>query len=407
MNSLITSPVVGARFTYGRRAWWHMKDHFVPHSRNNYQPHVLHHRTLTVLSVLLLTAKVFSLSALEFTDQPLPAQASEITQGSVLDLTNKVRIAEGLGGLQYNATLQKAAQAKADDMAARKYFSHTTPDGKTPWTFFEAAGYVYQSAGENLAVHFADVEPLQDAWMNSPGHRANIMSPKYTEMGVGIARGEYEGYESVFVVELFGLPSQSTTASAPQPTAVPTPASARAIAPRTARAASVEGIASSEQVVPVEASAAMKPTQNGVLVEVVPASDTVKALVMYGSKASMLVPKSNGMWQVTVPFESLQNTSPVVQLYTMSGSTQTLLLGSVQTGYFGAPRTTYDTTPQVHILGHEISVDGVENKVYVVVIALLLTALIIALAVHERLRHVRLIANASFVVFFAALLLVF
>lgn len=406
MHSFIGTPTPGARFTFGHRAWWHLQDHFVPHARNNYQPHVLHHRTLSVLSILLLTAKVFSFSALQFAENTVPAYASEITQSSVLELTNTSRAQEGLSSLQYNETLQRAAQAKADDMAARKYFSHTTPDGKTPWTFFEAAGYAYQSAGENLAVHFADVEPLQDAWMNSPGHRANIMSPKYTEMGVGIARGVYEGYESVFVVELFGLPARQAAAKASSPVAeqAEAPVPARKLAPRTVQAAATETVPAA---VASESHALVKPVRDGLLVEVVPPADTVKALVMYGGKASMLTPKTDGSWQTTVSFESLQGTTPVVQLYSLGGVSQTILLGSVESGSVGQVRAARPAESTISAWGHVVSVGGIEQKVYIAVISLLLTALIIALAVHERMRHIRLVANASFVVFFAALLLVF
>lgn len=405
MHSFIGTPSAGARFTFAWRAWWHLTDHFIPHPRNNYQPHVLHHRTLSVLSVLLLTAKVFSLSALQFADNLVPVYAAEITQSSVLELTNTSRAQEGLPHLQYNDTLQRAAQAKADDMAARKYFSHTTPDGKTPWTFFEAVGYAYQSAGENLAVHFADVEPLQDAWMNSPGHRANIMSPKYTEMGVGIARGVYEGYESIFVVEMFGLPAKQVAAQAPramQAQQVAQTDAAPALSPRTARAAAEETALSA-----AEPRALVKPAQDGVVVEVVPPADTVKALVMYGQKASMLTPKADGTWQATISFESLQGTTPVVQLYSMEGVSQTLLLGSVQTGVIGQTYAPQAAEPSIQAWGHTVAIGSIETKVYIAVIALLLTALIIALAVHEHMRHIRLVANASFVVFFAALLLVF
>lgn len=413
MYRFISSPVGSAHFTFGNKAWWHIRDHFVPHSRNNYQPHLLHHRTLTALSTLLIAAKIFGLSVVAFSDQPVIVHASEITQNAVLELTNKARAGEGLGSLEYNATLERAAQAKADDMAARKYFSHTTPDGKTPWTFFEAAGYAYQSAGENLAVHFADVEPLQDAWMNSPGHRANIMSPKYTEMGVGIARGVYEGYESVFVVELFGLPAaQQAVAQAPQapvPTTAPAPqpASARAaFAPRTARAAGVESTAP-EAGVPAVPHAALEPAAGGVMVRVAAAPDTVKALLVYGSRSVMLTPKADGYWQASVSVEALQGNAPVVQLYTMRGPSGVLSLGAVTPTFSERYEQTRSSTQAatVGVFGHAIPLAGVEQKVYIAVIALLLTALIIALAVHVHMRHIHLIANASFVVFFAVLLL--
>jgi hypothetical protein len=93
-------------------------------------------------------------------------------------------------------------------MAANEYFAHYSPDGVSPWHWFNRAGYVYAHAGENLAIHFTDSTEVVEAWMKSPAHRANIVDSKYTEIGVGTAKGTYEGYDTVFVVQLFGTPGK-------------------------------------------------------------------------------------------------------------------------------------------------------------------------------------------------------
>jgi hypothetical protein len=100
-------------------------------------------------------------------------------------------------------------------MAEREYFAHYSPDGVSPWHWFDKAGYDYLHAGENLAVHFTESDAVVDAWMDSPTHRANIMNGLYTEIGVGTARGEYKGYPTLFVVQLFGT-ARKPVASIPK-----------------------------------------------------------------------------------------------------------------------------------------------------------------------------------------------
>ena len=117
---------------------------------------------------------------------------------------NEMRQDDGLPSLAVNQNLKNAAQAKAEDMAALGYFSHNTPDGRTPWQFMEGAGYDFSYAGENLAVDFFDVNTVTEAWMQSEGHRENILNVDFTETGVGVASGMYNGREVLFFVQMFG-----------------------------------------------------------------------------------------------------------------------------------------------------------------------------------------------------------
>lgn len=149
--------------------------------------------------------------------------ATSMSIQELLDNTNSHRISNGIGALALNGALDNAAQAKANDMAARDYWSHNTPDGQTPWTFMDAAGYKYQLAGENLAYGFASAQDTLTGWMNSPGHRANILNGGYTEVGFGyinIANYQGTGPETL-VVAMYAAP-----ASAPVQAATPTPAAA-------------------------------------------------------------------------------------------------------------------------------------------------------------------------------------
>jgi|GEM_PF-2839008 len=125
----------------------------------------------------------------------------------IIALTNTDRVKNGSSLLVENPLLTKAAQIKADDMLARQYYSHTTPEGHTPLYFLDAVGYKYLNAGENLDLTYeSTAEDVHMAWMNSPAHRANLLLSQYTEIGVGVAEGEYQGQHVSFVVELFGTP---------------------------------------------------------------------------------------------------------------------------------------------------------------------------------------------------------
>jgi hypothetical protein len=190
------------------RTGWHLKQHFIPHEGNGYHPHALRHKALLVYSSILVLLKVALLAVSIF----LPASSlysSAITPRNVMELTNYSRTNIGVAPLTESVALARAAQAKAEDMLRNQYFAHTSPAGATPWTWIAASGYVYAYAGENLAVHFTNSEELQNGWMASPSHKANIVNPRYSETGVGIANGMFEGAPTTFVVQYFARPYEN------------------------------------------------------------------------------------------------------------------------------------------------------------------------------------------------------
>lgn len=139
-------------------------------------------------------------------DEPSQSLAS-VLPGVVIALTNTDRVKNGSPLLLENSLLTKAAQMKADDMLARQYYSHTTPEGHTPLYFLDAVGYKYLNVGENLDLTYeSTAEDVETAWLNSPAHRANLLLPQFTEIGVGTAEGEYQGEHITFVVELMATP---------------------------------------------------------------------------------------------------------------------------------------------------------------------------------------------------------
>ena len=167
--------------------------------------------------------------------------ATDMSIQSLLNDTNDQRQANGgLSALSLNQLLNNAAQAKAQDMANRNYWSHNTPDGQTPWTFMVAAGYNYQLAGENLAYGFTTAADTLTGWMNSPGHRANILNTGYKEVGFGfinIPNYQSNGPETL-VVAMYG--TLQTVAAAPAQAPSQTPVAAAKQSPVNTAAAPAE-----------------------------------------------------------------------------------------------------------------------------------------------------------------------
>lgn len=149
---------------------------------------------------------------------------SDFSSSRLLEDTNAQRASGSESALTINAQLTAAAQSKADDMVARDYWAHNTPDGKTPWSFIEAAGYSYQRAGENLAYGFDNADDTVTGWMNSAEHRANILNADYSEVGFGVASSDnYQGKgPEIVVVAEYGQPipaAANITFSVPSPAA--------------------------------------------------------------------------------------------------------------------------------------------------------------------------------------------
>jgi len=103
----------------------------------------------------------------------------------VVDLVNKERAAAGLPALKVNTKLSAVAEKKAEDMRDKNYFSHTSPTYGSPFDMMRQFGVSYSTAGENIAKGQRTPAAVMDGWMNSPGHRANILNSSYTEIGVG------------------------------------------------------------------------------------------------------------------------------------------------------------------------------------------------------------------------------
>lgn len=265
------------------------RKYLVPHEGNDHRPYLLRHRATAGIIVVALIAQVLFLT--QYWGIPGASLLGDIATSALVAQSNAARAAADLPKLKISPLLEEAARRKAQDMALKGYFAHYGPDGTAPWSWISATGYAYQYAGENLAVNFMESSDVTDAWLASPAHRANILSAKYTEIGIATAPGVYKGQQVTFVVQMFGTPvvleeavptppTQVATAPvvppagepAPAPTIVPEPAPApRAItrilpratvtAPAASTTAPVAGIATitttttpttvAERVIPV------------------------------------------------------------------------------------------------------------------------------------------------------------
>lgn len=186
-----------------------------------------HKHYLPYLPLLVLVAGTLLINLVQpMQRRGVLAYATNVSQSGLLSATNKERLNKGAPALQPNSSLAAAAQAKANDMIARNYWSHNTPDGKEPWIFIDQTGYKYQKAGENLAYGFLTSDDTVTGWMNSQTHRDNLLDSNFTEVGFGFSNGENfnsNGEETV-VVAMYGKPQVLATINQPAPAPTPAPA---------------------------------------------------------------------------------------------------------------------------------------------------------------------------------------
>src|SRR3989344_1178330 len=178
-----------------------LKKYFIPHNENDHKPHFLRETSVFVVaSAVVISMFVTLLHSAVFLGSGFLAS---ILPAVLVDLANQDRSIQGLMSLTVNPILTEAAQKKANDMAARGYFAHKSPSGVTP-----------------------------RLWFKTPGHRANILNKNFTEIGVAMAEGMYQGRQTTFVVQMFGHPASSNAfvpasvpMQAPKPVPAPVPVS--------------------------------------------------------------------------------------------------------------------------------------------------------------------------------------
>lgn len=148
-----------------------------------------------LLLILLFSARAF-------------ASDNEINAANVTALMNQWRAEAGLGPLRLDAKLTRAAESRMQDMIDGAWWSHESPDGTPPFVWITAADYNYVAAAENLAAGFETARLLVESWIESPGHRANIMNPLYADCGIAVIEGRTDRRgEGRSIVVLFGRPA--------------------------------------------------------------------------------------------------------------------------------------------------------------------------------------------------------
>lgn len=239
------------------RALRALSHYFLPSKANRYKPGFFTARSVGMVLAFLVLLELALLAQsflLPKTDRFLTA----VLPGALIMFSNDARASEHLSLLRSNPLLEQAARAKAEDMATREYFSHETPEGKEPWIFLDTARYEYGYAGENLAVNFTDSKDVTDAWLLSPTHRANLLNPHFSEIGIGIATGTYQGKEAVFVVQFLASPSGSVPSELAAPVSAASVSPVRGLSAVTA-SSSPEGEVKAAQVVPLWERVASSP----------------------------------------------------------------------------------------------------------------------------------------------------
>jgi len=176
---------------------------------------------LVVVLVAVTLVKIDATALPSLTRQQVLAYATSMSRGELHAAANASRAANGLAPLTLNGALNNSAQAKAQHMADNDYWAHGTRRYAAPWYFFGAAGYSYTNAGENLAYGFDTSYAVNQGWMNSPGHRANILG-QYIDVGFGIVNApSFQGGQNTIVVAHYATP---VAAPAPPPAPEPSPA---------------------------------------------------------------------------------------------------------------------------------------------------------------------------------------
>jgi hypothetical protein len=302
-----------------------------PHKGNDYKPDILERFAMGLMFVLvILSFGIANIHALLWRHSDW--LTSSILPAVVVDLTNDERGNDALHPLTRNGDLDRAAFLKAEDMAKNGYFAHFSPSGVSPWHWFDVVGYDYVHAGENLAVHFSDSDAVVDAWMNSPLHRANIMNGKYSEIGVGSAKGMYKGHETVFVVQLFGTKREQTFSAV----RVDTPfMSAESLSSSDTESEESEDISVETDLFAVRGASQLSQVEIETTSKEIAQKDsssTVEAFVTSGERETSLlteteISESAPLSKVSAPLRS--STNPALWLQSLYGFLAILILGSL------------------------------------------------------------------------------
>jgi hypothetical protein len=250
-----------------------------PHKKRSGQHHRKNQRYLKhywpYLPMLLVVGAGLVLNTFWPHDMNVLGAHTGLSASQLLRETNLQRTVDHETALSLNDRLTAAAQAKANDMVARNYWSHDTPTGEAPWSFVSGAGYNYSTAGENLAYGFDTADQVMSGWMQSPEHRANILSQSYSQVGFATATSEnYIGHgPETVIVAMYAAPGDVTAAPTVTQSGTPDGVSVNQLAAR-----------------PVSRVAALSPSQS--LLPMFVAALTSVALVVFVTRHTRFLHRS-------------------------------------------------------------------------------------------------------------------
>lgn len=188
------------------------KDIFLPYAGNSYKPFLLHTKRAVFYSAFFLILKGIAVGFVGL----LPLQAFMMPdvlaqeRDKILALVRQVRQEQIGGELAASEKLSDSAQSKAGDMVNYQYFSHVGPESHDLVYWLKKVDYQYRFAGENLAMGFNDAGSVVRAWVKSPLHYQNIIDKDFSETGLGVDSGEYQGRQVIFIANHFGAPLNVT-----------------------------------------------------------------------------------------------------------------------------------------------------------------------------------------------------
>lgn len=191
-----------------------LKDLFIPHEGNNYEPRALHPYRLLFYALSSILFKVILIGAVLILPMEAWLTPDILAEQSrkIIELTNIIRKNLKLTPLAESPLLNQAAEEKAQDMLLKQYFSHTGPDKKTLADWLKQIKYSFSVAGENLAIGFTSPEEVVNGWTRSPTHYQNMIDSDFKEIGVGIASGLYENIGTTLVAQYFASPPRPVKA---------------------------------------------------------------------------------------------------------------------------------------------------------------------------------------------------
>lgn len=191
-------------FSTKNKVFESVKRFFMPCAENGFKPRILENDLFFLVAGFLIGLKI--LSVISFGNYLGADIFNQLSQSDLYQLINQERRQNGEQPLAVSSRLEAAAQLKLADMLQNNYFAHNSPQGATPWSWIQKANYNYAIAGENLAMNFYSSSEAMKAWMASESHRKNILLKDFSETGIAVGYGSFNGEKTAMAVQMFGRP---------------------------------------------------------------------------------------------------------------------------------------------------------------------------------------------------------